>query len=251
MQQRHEPAIDATGFFPVAAVDGGDECDGFLREGAGEAGNPALCAQHHAFERDVVEAGEDVEAIAELIDEVGEAAGVRGAFLDGLDVGDAFELTKHIDTDVDAVGRRVVVEHDRQRGCLGYGLEVGDQFFRLRHIDHGRQQHQAVGAELFGVASIGDGATGVEFRHAGDDRNAAVDDLDGALEDLALFVRVERVVLAAGAHDDQAVHAVIDQGVLDTAGVFEVDRQVFVELGRYSGNDAAPASGHRNLLGLV
>jgi hypothetical protein len=87
MQKRHEPAIDlGAGLFPVAAFGGGNELHRFLREGAGQARDPALGAEHQAFERDVVETGEDIEAIAEFIDEVGEAARIRRAFLDRLDV---------------------------------------------------------------------------------------------------------------------------------------------------------------------
>ncbi len=49
-----------------------------------------------------------------------------------------------------------------------------------------------------------------------------------ALQDRALLFRIKRIVLAAGAHDDQAVDAVIDEGVKHALRGVDVDREIFM-----------------------
>src|SRR3546814_11762151 len=92
----------------------------------GEAGNPALRAKIQALERDVVEAREQDIAIAERVAEIGEAARVGRRFLDRDDIFDIDQRLEHGLVDHRAIGRRVVIEHDRQPG-RSEERRVGDE----------------------------------------------------------------------------------------------------------------------------
>jgi hypothetical protein len=71
--------------------------------------------------------------------------------------------------------------------------------------------------------ATGRGARRGQFRDADHDRHPAGHHLDGGLQRPALFVSLERIVLAAGAQHHQAVHAVADQGVEHLLAGVDVD----------------------------
>jgi hypothetical protein len=149
----------------------------------------------------------------------------------------AFE---HFEADADAIGRRVVVEHDRQRGGLGDRTEVRDQLFDGRHIDHRRQQHQRIDADLLGIAGIFDCAVGGELGHAGDQRYAPANGFDGALEHRTLLIGFERIIFAAGAKKDEPIHPIIDQRTLHFLGRVCINRKIFGKLGSGGRVNALP-----------
>ncbi|MNR39737.1 hypothetical protein D3C85_1579690 [compost metagenome] len=119
------------------------------------------------------------------------------------------------------------------------------------HVDHGRQHHQCIHADVLGVLGVAFGARRRQLADAGDDRHATSGDLDRRLQDSALFLGLQRVVLANRAHDDDAIDAVIDQAVQHLLGGVQIQAQGLVELGRGGGDDPAPVqlySSHKLLL---
>ena len=151
----------------------------FVRERAGESRHPAARAEQQAFERHVVEPGEQREAIAEAIDDVGEAARIGRAFLDRHDVRESARAAPAFRARCDT----------RYAGGLLYSMigsavasrdraEVRVQLLGRRHVHHRRQHHQRVDADLLGVARELDGAIGVELGNAGDQRHAPADRFD-------------------------------------------------------------------------
>jgi len=153
VEQRHVPAVNFAGLFPLA---GGGEVPQVLilgGEGVDESGDPADGAEHDGLEGEVVDAGEDGVAVADSVDEVRDAADVGGGFLDGDEVALVVELGEHFGGDVDAVGDGIVVDEDGQAGGAGDGAEVFDRLARVGLVDHGGKDHDAVGAEAFHVAA--------------------------------------------------------------------------------------------------
>ncbi|MNE41195.1 hypothetical protein D3C80_1352540 [compost metagenome] len=231
MQQRHEPAIDLHRPGDVAVLHRLDQGHRLLGEGVGQARDPALGAQDQPLQRHVVQADHDGIAVAQFVEDVGDAPRIRGAFLQGHDVRHVRQPLQVVVVERLPIHQRIVVEHVGQAAGRRHGAEVGLQLRLRRHIDHGRQHHQGVDAEVFGVLGVAFGPGRGQFADPGDDRHAAVGDLDGRLEDGALLFRLQRVVLADRAHDDDAVDAVIDQAVQHRLGGVQINRQPLVELG--------------------
>ena len=119
-----------------------------MGEGVDEAGDPAFGAEGDALENEVVYAAEEDEAVADGVAKVGEAADVFGGFLDGDDVGLVGEFGEGVRQKIDAVGDRVVVDHDGQAGGIGDGAEVGEGLALIGFVDHAGEDHEAFGAEL-------------------------------------------------------------------------------------------------------
>ena len=91
---------------------------------------------------------------------------------------------------------------------------------------HGRRQQQhAVGAVLLGVLGPLLRLVPADAVHAGDHQAAAVDGLDGDLDDLAAFVVGQRRVLAERAVRPDAAAAVVDQEVAVLGELVVVDGQ--------------------------
>ena len=215
VEEGHEPAVDGPRRSEVAPFEGGDQGDGFLGEGAGQARHPTRSAQHQPFQRDVVETGHQGVALAIAVGDVGEAARIGGAFLDGDDVRDVGQLVEDVEADAHPVGRRVIVEHDRQAGGASDGTEVRFQFVGCRDVHHGGKKHQRVGADGLGVAGELNGARRGELRNADDDGRAAVRRFTSPFQDRPLLIGLQRVVLAAGPKHHQPVHAVVEKRLLD------------------------------------
>ncbi len=95
----------------------------FRRKRVGQPGHPALGAQRQGFEGDIVEPGEQHEAIAERIDDVGEAARIGRGFLDRDNRRDIRQTLERRQVDIHPVGRRIVVQHDGQPARGRHGAE--------------------------------------------------------------------------------------------------------------------------------
>ncbi|MNL16877.1 hypothetical protein D3C87_1379380 [compost metagenome] len=223
MQQRHEPAIDLDRAGQIAVLDRLDQGHGFLGEGVGQARDPTLGAQHQTFERHVVQADHDGIAVAQFVDDVGDASRIRRALLQGHDVRHVRQTLQVGVGQRDPVHGRIVVEHDGQAAGRRHGAEVGLKLLSRGHVDHGRQHHQGVHADGLGVPGVGLGARRGHFADPGDDRHAAIGDLDRRLQHGALFLGLQRVVFADRAHDDDAVDAVLDQAVQHLLGGVQIN----------------------------
>src|SRR5690606_24487710 len=83
VKQRPEPSVDGERLVAPALLHELVDGNRLAREGRHEPRHPADRANRKGFERQIVYAGEQVEAVAERIDDVGGAANVVGRFLDG------------------------------------------------------------------------------------------------------------------------------------------------------------------------
>jgi hypothetical protein len=242
VEERGIPAVDIAGLFEIALGCQVPDEAVFGGEGVDEAGDPAVDAEDEAFEDEIVDAGEDEEAIADGVVEVGDAADVFGGFLDGDDGGGIGEFGEHGGGDIDAVADGIVVNHDGEVGGGGDGLVVGDGFARVGFVDHAGEDHETVDAGFFGVGGELAGEGGGVFGDAGEDGEAAVDVIDGGLEELDFFVVGEGAIFADGAEHDEAVDTGIDHGVEVGEGAGEVEGllRVIVDVGDGGGEDAVP-----------
>ena len=142
--------------------------------------------------------------------------------------------------DVVLVDRWIVVDHDRQVGCLGHGAEMRRGFVRLRRVDQRRHHHHAVEADARGVPHHVDRESRGEFGDSADDRDAPARNGFPRLHHRDLLVLRERGVLADGAADDQARHPVADQAFHDASGGVDVERKIVAKLRRHCRKNAAP-----------
>lgn len=166
VEQRGVPAVEFAGLVPAAGGGEFPEDAVFVGEGVDQAGDPAGGAEEGGFEDEVVDAGEHEIAIAEQVDDVGDAADVVGRFFDGDEGGLVGEFGEHVGGEVDGVGDGVVVDHDRQAGSPGDATEVGEGFAAVGFVDHGGEDHEAVDADGFAVACVAGGGGGGEFGDA-------------------------------------------------------------------------------------
>ena len=112
------------------------------------------------------------------------------AFLDRHDVGNRREPLERFELDGHAIRRRIVVQHDGQRGRLGDRAEVVQQLFGRRHVDHRRQHHQRIDADLLSVVRELEARSVRELRHARDQRHASADRFDGGTQRRAFLFRL-------------------------------------------------------------
>jgi hypothetical protein len=213
--QLHEglaPAVEGAAFVPAAGLGEVPELLVLFREGDAAAADPAVDAEDGGLEEEVVDAGEDLVAVADEVAEFGDAAGVGAAFFDGVQVWDVGELDEHFRGDVGVVADGVVVEHPGERGGLGEGAEPVLGFLGIGFVDHGRHDHEARDAEIFAVLHVGDGGPGAHFGDAADDGHTTCGDFDGAFDHGAFFIRQEGLVFAERTADDEAGSTGFDEG---------------------------------------
>jgi GBP family porin len=243
-KQRRKPAVDRASLLQPAGFQQSEDRHRFLRERAHESGHPAVRAHQEGLHREVVDATEKRIALADRIDEIGDAAHVAGRLLDRHELLFVGEFGKHLGRHVDAVRQRIVVDHDRQRTCACNHAEVVQGFAAIGKIAQARQHHvtrsAARGAPL-GLAAAVERAV---FRDREEDGNAPLCGLHGDVEHLQLFVERKRGRFAQRSADDDAVHAGgnLRLDVLLRPGA--VYAEIGVELGGDCGQDAFPDMRH-------
>ena len=245
MQQRCEPAVDFAGLVPLAGAGQFPEVLVLGGEGDAAAGHPAVDAEDGRFQREIVHAGEDGVAVADRVVQVGDAAGVAGAFLERDEVLLAGQLREQLGREVVPVAERVVVDHDRQARRLGHGTEVVERFRRVgRLVDHRRHEHEAVEAELLAVTHEAAGFGQARLRHAAQDGHATVDGFHHVGEDRAFLLGGQGLVLAERPEEDQPGDARLDQrfGVRGRRG--KIEGAVLVKLRGDGGKNAGPMGFH-------
>ncbi len=213
--QLHEglaPAVEGAAFVPATGLGEVPELLVLFGEGDAAATDPAVDAEDGGLEEEVVNAGEDLVAVADDVAQFGDAAGVGAAFLDGVQVRDVGESDEHFRGDIGVVTDGVVVEHPGERGGLGEGAKPMLGFEGIGFVDHGRHDHEAGDAEFFAVPHVGDGGLGAHFRDAADDGQTTCGDFDGAFDDGAFFIGQEGLVFTERTADDEARSAGVDQG---------------------------------------
>jgi hypothetical protein len=93
-------------------------------------------------------------------------------------------MRRHVD-----VGRdRVVVEHDRQRHRVRDRRVVAEDLVLGRRVVVRRRDHEAVGAERLGRATVADGGGRVRVHRPHQHGDAAADVLDGGPDDQLALV---------------------------------------------------------------
>ena len=116
VQQRHEPAVDASRFDPVAALRGRIKATDSRGKALVSPDTQPLAPSSSASSATSSSAGHQHEAIAEAVDDVGEAARIRRTLLERDDVRKLGELRRASPARCrHAIGRRIVVQHDGQR----------------------------------------------------------------------------------------------------------------------------------------
>ena len=108
--------------------------------------------------------------------------------------------------DVDAIGDRVVVDHDRQPASSGNCLNMRQGLFGAGFVGDARQYHEAAGASLRRSLCC----RRATLRRALADRHQhRLRTCGGAghLQNFELLFRLQRHILAKRAADDDAVHA--------------------------------------------
>ncbi|MNE59227.1 hypothetical protein D3C80_1543110 [compost metagenome] len=123
---------------------------------------------------------------------------------------------------------------------LGHVTVVLGGLERLGAIDQRRHQHHPVDANLaHRVGHLG-GLHAGELGHAADHRNPAAGGIDGDLGDGDFLFGAQRGVLTHRTADHQARDAVADHVGNHLVGLFQVDREIVVELSGDRREDAAP-----------
>lgn len=206
------PAVEGAAFVPATGLGEVPELLVFFGEGDAAAAHPAVYAEDGRLEEEVVDAGEDLVAVADEVAEFGDAAGVGTAFFDGVQVWDVGELHEHFRGDIGVIADGVVVEHPGKRGGFCKGSEPVMGFEGIGFVDHGRHDHEAGDAELFAVLHVGDGGPGAHFGDAADDGETTCGDFDGAFDHGAFFIGQEGLVFAERTANDEAGSARVDEG---------------------------------------
>ena len=243
LHERLAPAIECAAFIPLASLGEIPELLVFLWESDAAAANPAVDAEDGRLEEEVVHAREDAVAIAGLIAQLGDAAGVRAAFLDGQQVRDVGELDEHLRRHIRVVADGVVVKHPAQWRGLRQRAEPLLSLARVALINHRRHDHETGCTELFAVVQVADGGARAHLRHTADDRHASGGHLHRVLHHRAFFIGMEALILAQRAADDQTVHAGLDLRLPKARGRVEVDRLVLIHLSDDGRKDAGPKVG--------
>src|SRR5262249_43173582 len=151
--------------------------------GVGHARDPADDTEREALENQVIDAAEDIEAVAEGVVEVGDATDVAGLFLYSHDLGNLRQPFEGRNVHIDLVGDGVVVDHDRQ-AAGGDGLVPLDGLAAVGTIGEAGEDHQAFGAELSVVLRSSYGVLRGELGEPGEQRHAAGDGFPRRGDDL-------------------------------------------------------------------
>ena len=143
--------------------------------------------------------------------------------------------------EVDPVGDRVVVDHDRLLRGIGHGAHIGHGFARVGHVDHRRHHHVAVDAERVAAVDESQRLAGAGLGDVGQHRHAPGTGGERNPGDLEFFLQRQRAGLAQRAAGDQAMDAIADLEVDVPCRAFGVDALIGMELGGDRGVDALPA----------
>jgi len=92
---------------------------------------------------------------------------------------------------VGAIGHRVVVQHDRQVGCVRDLLQVVQGLPLVTGVAHRRQQHETVDANRLRLFCVNAGLAGIGFGNTGQKRNPAIDLPGEEPGQLEFFIDVE------------------------------------------------------------
>jgi hypothetical protein len=186
-------------------------------------------------------AGEDGVAVPERVVQVGDAAGVAGAFLEGDEILHGGQLGEQFRGDVVPVADRIVVDHDGKAGGLGHGAEVGQHLVLVGGlVDHGGHEHEAVAAHGLHVAHVLAGLGGAGLGHAAEHGDPAAGGLDHLAHDQPLFPGGEHLVLAEGPEENQPLDPGIHQHAGMAGGAFQVEGAVLEHLGGDGGEHTGP-----------
>ncbi len=146
--------------------------------------------------------------------------------------------------EVDLVGQRVVVDHDRQPGAGRQGAEMVHGLARVLLVDHAGQSHDAGASRLLGPTRRGDGERRRVLGHARDHRHPTLHGLHGGAQHRFLLVRRERAVLAKCAQHDQAPAAGLQAGARVPLRAGQVQGSVLCELGHQCREHTLPIDVH-------
>src|ERR1043165_2414608 len=136
--------INFASFVPLAGTSQVPEVLIFGGKCDATSGDPTVNAEDSAFEHQVINAGKNGVTIADEIANVGNAAGIAGAFFQSDEIFFDRQFREHFGSNVVRVTDRVVVDHDWQPSGFGGGPEMSYRFGRITAIEHCRQEHTAV-----------------------------------------------------------------------------------------------------------
>ena len=241
------PSVDIACLLPSARCREVPEEPVLGREGVDQARDPTRRAEEEALEHQVVDPAEQEISVTARVLQVGDPSHILRGFLDRDQPGLVTEVGEHLGRDIDVIGDRVVVDHDRQVGRPRDGPEMSDRLARIGLVDHGRQDHQAHDPDPMGVGRELAGPRGRALGDAGQNGDLSRDMVDRGAEDFQLLRVFERAILANRAQHDQAVNARLDHPIDVGQGRGDVQRLVGLELGRRCRKDPLPTNAHDQL----
>ena len=140
-------------------------------------------------ERERVVAGDDFESVGDDLAELADALDRATGFFDRDDVRATLGEAGHdVHADVDAAAAGNAVENDRKFGGFCDGAEVAVKALGRGLVVVGGDDEGAVRAGFFGVLGEGDGFVGGIGPGAADNFDPSGGDIDGGLDDVAVFV---------------------------------------------------------------
>ena len=187
MQHRRHPLVELQGLGETASLHQIKQCHGFARERGTHAGQQPVATESQRFIGQVVHANEQLVAVAQQVAQVGDAADVVGAFLDGDKPFAVGQLQHVFRPQVYPVGHRIVVDHQRPLRGAGHGAHVGHRLARVGHVDYRRHDHVTGHAQLVDAVDIAQRLTGAGLRHIGQHRHAPAGCVHCNPRDLDLF----------------------------------------------------------------
>ena len=148
------------------------------------------------------------EAITHLHEDGGHGLDIAQAVLEAHQVGAALgQDGQGFRREARAVA---VVDDDAELHALADLLHMGDQAFLAGFGQVMRHQQNAVGTQSFSLLGMGDGVAG-GAASAGDDGHLATAGIHGGLDDLAVFLAIQREVFAGATSGEQGTGAIGSQ----------------------------------------
>ena len=216
----------------IAAAGGIGIGGGHLRRKIRKPGDAAVAPAEHVVAEKLVEAGIDEEIGPHRLHGLDEGARVRHVAHRVLDAGDVPMAQRQLahERRAQAVtgARREVVEHHGPVHALGQRI-VKVQDGALRQVEViGRNHHGRVRARVDRVVRERNARFQIHLVRAGIHRDAVVDPADGVAQELPLFLGGNGEEFADAPQQQDAVHPVLNQIVVDPAVRLHVDMAVLV-----------------------
>ena len=225
----HESEItimEAAGFGKITGEGGLHEAGHFRGNFVGGDGDQAAATEGDERKRQGVVAREYEEILRNKVEDGAHLRDIAGGFLDSDDVFDLRKAENGGRLDVDARATLDAVENNGQVDGRGDGFEVLEEAFLRGLVVIGSDGEDAVGAEFLDFVGERDDFGGVVAAGAGEDRDLALGDFEGELNDAEMLGMRERGAFPGGAAGDEEVDARVELALDERAESGFVERAV-------------------------